>query len=234
MFRPLLRTAAVAAAVASRRMLTTSIASHSAGTRSLALVAAAGGPVSSSFPIRSPSFGCFHLDMHILIFLCVKLGSKLLPLAARELERPMLNALFSAPAALSGGLFSQIIKACNKYVLYAGLAAACALIPAPLEAASVDYKAVRKVRVDSHQASTFSIVLTVTLRAQAIAGILDEENFDDGSIAPILIRLAWHGSGEASLLYSSRINRIVWPGSVLDRSSPRLWWKLSVFCGVSP
>jgi hypothetical protein len=33
---------------------------------------------------------------------------------------------------------------------------------------------------------------------QSIAGILDEEGFDDGSIAPVLIRLAWHASGSYS------------------------------------
>ena len=30
---------------------------------------------------------------------------------------------------------------------------------------------------------------------QAIADILDDLEYDDGSIAPVLIRLAWHGSG---------------------------------------
>lgn len=33
---------------------------------------------------------------------------------------------------------------------------------------------------------------------QEIASILDDENYDDGSIAPLLIRLAWHGSGSYS------------------------------------
>lgn len=28
-----------------------------------------------------------------------------------------------------------------------------------------------------------------------IVGILDEENYDDGSIGPVLVRLAWHSSG---------------------------------------
>lgn len=30
---------------------------------------------------------------------------------------------------------------------------------------------------------------------QAIADILDEEGYDDGSIGPLLVRLAWHSSG---------------------------------------
>ena len=30
---------------------------------------------------------------------------------------------------------------------------------------------------------------------QAIADILDDPDYDDGSIAPVLIRLAWHASG---------------------------------------
>lgn len=28
-----------------------------------------------------------------------------------------------------------------------------------------------------------------------IVGILDEDNYDDGSIGPVLVRLAWHSSG---------------------------------------
>ncbi len=31
--------------------------------------------------------------------------------------------------------------------------------------------------------------------SQEIASILDEEGYDDGSIAPVLIRLAWHSAG---------------------------------------
>jgi len=31
--------------------------------------------------------------------------------------------------------------------------------------------------------------------SQAVKKILDEDNYDDGSIGPVLVRLAWHASG---------------------------------------
>lgn len=31
--------------------------------------------------------------------------------------------------------------------------------------------------------------------SQAVKQILDEDNYDDGSIGPVLVRLAWHASG---------------------------------------
>ena len=31
--------------------------------------------------------------------------------------------------------------------------------------------------------------------SEAIKKILDEDNYDDGSIGPVLVRLAWHASG---------------------------------------
>lgn len=31
-----------------------------------------------------------------------------------------------------------------------------------------------------------------------VVDILDEDNYDDGSIGPVLVRLAWHASGRSS------------------------------------
>lgn len=43
--------------------------------------------------------------------------------------------------------------------------------------------------------SPFYCIIPSLFSPQAIADILDDENYDDGSVAPLLIRLAWHGSG---------------------------------------
>lgn len=42
-----------------------------------------------------------------------------------------------------------------------------------------------------------------------IVSILDEENYDDGSIGPVLVRLAWHASGQ--ILASINLSRLCVP-----------------------
>ena len=45
------------------------------------------------------------------------------------------------------------------------------------------------------QCGLYASLDSVMVCLQAIADVLEDENYDDGSLGPVFIRLAWHGSG---------------------------------------
>jgi len=109
---------------------------------------------------------------------------RIIPLAQRRFVAAFANAKPSSlaiPASrrYSSSTFARSSKT-NNYGLAAGLALGGALVvvatsqkTAEAADAPVDYEAVRK----------------------AIAAKLDNNDYDDGSYGPVLIRLAWHASG---------------------------------------